>query len=36
MAHRKYSTGLLEFVIILLLSFALVFGFVRPYVVEAF
>jgi len=36
MARRKHSRGLLEFLIILLLSFALVFGFVRPFVVEAF
>ncbi len=34
-ASRK-SGGVLEFLIILLVSFALVFGFVRPFVVEAF
>jgi signal peptidase I len=28
--------GLLEFLVILLIAFALVFGFVRPFVVEAF
>ena len=28
--------GILEFIVILLISFALVFGFVRPFVVEAF
>ncbi len=32
----KKSGGLLEFLVILLVSFALVFGFVRPFVVEAF
>jgi len=32
----KKGGGLLEFVIILIVSFALVFGFVRPFVVEAF
>jgi signal peptidase I len=36
MAHQRKSRGLLEFFIILLVSFALVFGFVRPFVVEAF
>src|SRR3712207_6191618 len=35
MVHQK-SRYLLEFLIILLVSFALVFGFVRPFVVEAF
>ncbi len=34
-ASRK-GGGVLEFLIILLVSFALVFGFVRPFVVEAF
>ena len=37
--HRstpKRGGGVLEFLIILLVSFALVFGFVRPFVVEAF
>src|SRR5215207_4094300 len=33
---RKKSGGILEFLIILIVSFALVFGFVRPFVVEAF
>ncbi|MEW6637273.1 MAG: signal peptidase I [Actinomycetota bacterium] len=32
----KKKGGLLEFVVILLVSFVLVFGFVRPFVVEAF
>ncbi len=32
----KKSGGTLEFLVILLVSFALVFGFVRPFVVEAF
>lgn len=32
----KKGGGFLEFVIILLVSFVLVFGFVRPFVVEAF
>jgi signal peptidase I len=32
----KKGGGVLEFLIILLVSFALVFGFVRPFVVEAF
>ena len=32
----KGSGGLLEFLVILLVAFALVFGFVRPFVVEAF
>ena len=36
MAHQRKRRGLLEFVVILLVSFALVFGFVRPFVVEAF
>jgi signal peptidase I len=35
-AVSKKSGGVLEFLIILLVSFALVFGFVRPFVVEAF
>lgn len=33
---RKAGGGALEFLVILAISFALVFGFVRPYVVEAF
>jgi signal peptidase I len=33
---RKRGGGVLEFLIILLVSFVLVFGFVRPFVVEAF
>ena len=33
---RKGGGGLLEFLVILLVAFALVFGFVRPFVVEAF
>ncbi len=32
----RKSGGAIEFVVILLVSFALVFGFVRPFVVEAF
>ncbi len=32
----KKGGGVLEFLVILLISFVLVFGFVRPYVVEAF
>ena len=32
----KRGGGILEFLVILLVSFALVFGFVRPFVVEAF
>ena len=35
-AAKKRGGGFLEFLIILLVSFALVFGFVRPFVVEAF
>jgi signal peptidase I len=35
-ATKKRGGGVLEFLIILLVSFALVFGFVRPFVVEAF
>src|SRR5215211_250266 len=35
-ASKKRDGGILEFLIILLVSFALVFGFVRPFVVEAF
>src|SRR5436305_14908968 len=35
--HRKSSTGgVWEFLVILVVTFALVFGFVRPFVVEAF
>jgi len=33
---RKKSGGALEYLIILLVSFALVFGFVRPFIMEAF
>ena len=33
---KKKGGGVLEYVVILLVSFALVFGFVRPFVVEAF
>jgi signal peptidase I len=36
MAYQKKSRALLEFLIILLVSFAVVFGFVRPFVMEAF
>jgi signal peptidase I len=36
MAYQKKSSGLVEFLIILLISFALVFGFIRPFVMEAF
>ena len=32
----KKGGGIVEFLVILLISFALVFGFVRPFVVEAF
>jgi signal peptidase I len=35
-ASKKKDGGILEFLIILIVSFALVFGFVRPFVVEAF
>ena len=35
-ASSKKGGGALEFLVILLISFALVFGFVRPFVVEAF
>jgi signal peptidase I len=35
-AYKKSGGGVLEFLIILLVSFVLVFGFVRPFVVEAF
>ncbi len=35
-ASAKSGGGVLEFLVILLVSFALVFGFVRPFVVEAF
>ena len=34
--RRKKSGGALEYLVILLISFALVFGFVRPFVMEAF
>src|ERR687884_1645423 len=33
---RKKGGGALEYLVILLVSFALVFGFVRPFVMEAF
>ncbi|MBA3389099.1 MAG: signal peptidase I [Actinomycetota bacterium] len=33
---KSSGGGILEFVVILIVSFALVFGFVRPFVVEAF
>lgn len=33
---KKSGGGLLEFLLILIVAFALVFGFVRPFVVEAF
>ena len=33
---RKKGGGVLEFLVILIVAFALVFGFVRPFVVEAF
>jgi signal peptidase I len=36
MAHHKKSRGLLEFLVILLVAFVLVFGFIRPFVVEAY
>ena len=35
-ASTKSGGGVLEFLIILLVSFVLVFGFVRPFVIEAF
>ena len=35
-ASKKGGGGILEFLVILLVSFVLVFGFVRPFVVEAF
>ena len=35
-ASKKSGGGVLEFLIILLVSFVLVFGFVRPFVIEAF
>ncbi|CAA9489653.1 MAG: Signal peptidase I [uncultured Rubrobacteraceae bacterium] len=34
--RKKHGGGLLEFLLILIVAFALVFGFVRPFVVEAF
>ena len=34
--RKKRGGGLLEFLLILIVAFALVFGFVRPFVVEAF
>src|SRR5829696_10297856 len=33
---QKTKNGLVEFLVILLIAFALVFGFVRPFVLEAF
>lgn len=35
-ASKKSGGGILEFLVILVVSFVLVFGFVRPFVVEAF
>lgn len=35
-ASKKGGGGILEFLVILLVAFVLVFGFVRPFVVEAF
>jgi signal peptidase I len=35
-AAKKGGGGVLEFLIILIVSFVLVFGFVRPFIVEAF
>jgi len=35
-AARKKGGGIVEYLVILLVSFALVFGFVRPFVMEAF
>jgi signal peptidase I len=35
-ARKKRGGGFVEYLVILLVSFALVFGFVRPFVVEAF
>lgn len=35
-SRTKKSGGFLEFLVILIIAFTLVFGFVRPYVVEAF
>ena len=35
-ASKKGGGGVLEFLVILVISFVLVFGFVRPFVVEAF
>ena len=35
-ARKKKGGGVLEYLVILVVSFALVFGFVRPFVVEAF
>src|SRR3712207_2480236 len=34
--RRKRQAGLLEILVIMLVAFVLVFGFVRPFVVEAF
>src|SRR3712207_3082609 len=34
--RKKKGGGVLEYLVILVVSFALVFGFVRPFVVEAF
>ena len=33
---RRRGGGLVEFLVILLIAFALVFGFIRPFIVEAF
>lgn len=35
-SEKRTARGFVEFIVILAVSFALVFGFVRPYVVEAF
>jgi signal peptidase I len=35
-SRKKRGGGVVEYLVILLVSFALVFGFVRPFVVEAF
>jgi signal peptidase I len=35
-ARKKKGGGVVEYLVILVVSFALVFGFVRPFVVEAF
>src|SRR3712207_4003274 len=33
---KKRKSGMLEFLVIMLVAFVLVFGFIRPFVVEAF